>query len=328
MGAAIPWRYYYKWYGGKPNQIQAVADSIAGTSRCIIGEEGVDQSIDWEVTNEEDCKKKGTWAIPEACFLAQPIHLTDSEVQTLLSGYPNPKSTQMDAVKSLVRKPSIGAGDTYLIIPFEGCGGDGSAKEKIPDVANSCFNSLTRGDLINALNGTFTKIDGAKHPHCGGLLALWDRGAWGWNENVYNNFQLYSAPLGLDGYKTPSSGHLNWCSGANMHFDIGMDQPLWMTNSSNGTITETNAPSNIFMRFKRHRCTTPNGDAIDVKAPHQIGAYVQCPKPYWSGSSTCDNEGCGNSTCMCEVGEGNARHGCCTSDPKAVKPDTVKTCGS
>ena len=329
MGAAVPWRFYFKWYGGKSNQIQAVADSIAGTKRCLIND-GLHQSIDWRIGSEAGCTSKNSvWDIPEACFLAQPMQLNANDIGTIQSGYPNPTIEQSKAIKKLVNKKSVGIGDTYLIVPFEGCGGDGITSKQldIPDVANSCFGSIeSNTDLIDALNGEFTNISTADYPKCQGLRALWDEGEWEWNSNVYENFKNYSSPLGLDpnngynGQKASDGGHLNWCSGANMHFDIGMDTPLWenATQDITNKITQTNARSNIFMRYKRHRCVTPSGDNnIDVKAPPMPGGYVACPPPYSDGVGVCAKGACGDSaSCMCEVGMGSGRHGCCLSGVK------------
>jgi hypothetical protein len=220
-------------------------------------------------------------------------------------------------------------------IPFEGCGGDGIHSENltIPDVANTCIGSITdTNTMLQALKGDFSNVDSEK---CKGLKALWDNGKWEWNKTVYDNFKNYSSPLGLDptygynGKQYKKGGHLNWCSGANMHFDIGMDTPLWEYEPNADKIKTTNAGSNIIMRYKRHVCAPPKSssiDTLDISAPPQPGGYVSCPPPYTDGSTTCDKGGCGDSTCMCEVGEGAMRHACCLSG--GDKPDEITTCKS
>jgi hypothetical protein len=268
MGAAIPWRYYFKWYGSKNNQVQAVADSIAGTERCINTDDG---SIDWTVSSASVCVDGGgAWDVPKACFLAQPLRLTDEQVQTIQSGYPNPNPVQESAIKTLINS-DIGVGETYLIIPFEGCGGDGNKDKDIADVANSCFGNAGNHTL-EALDGDFENLGSV--PQCGGMHALYDGGKWDWTVGVYDEFKEFSAPLGLDptnGYDGTSAikgVHLNWCSGANMHFDIGMDTPMWESEENAGSIRQTNAASNIFMRYKRHVCAVPDGrDKLNIEAP-------------------------------------------------------------
>lgn len=324
MGAAIPWRYYFKWYGSKKNQTQAVADSIAGTPRCI----NADGAIEWTMT-KDNCD--GKWEVPKACFLAQPISLNDDQLKSITTNYPNYKENDEVELKKMVQQGDVGVGDVYLIIPFEGCGGDG--KDGIPDVANTCFGSITDGKtLTNILtkknnNEDFEKLK--NNEKCKGLYTLWDNGNWDWNETVHTDFMKYSAPLGLENsnYNKNGSGHLNWCSGASMHFDIGMDKPLWVGGPDSESITTTNAPSNIFMRYKRHECKPPADstiNVIDVKAEPVAGQYTQCPAAYINGSDTCSNKGCGDLACMCEVGENEQRHGCCLEGGKP--PDTIGSC--
>jgi hypothetical protein len=282
MGAAVPWRYYYKWYGGKKQQIEAVGKSAEG---------------------DPDSKP--------ACFLAQPINVLANKIK----GNTDETQSFCDGSDCIdINDDKIAATQSngqpypkYLIMPFEGCGGDG--KGNIPDLSNSCFGApgLSSTQLISYLNdGNYA--DANTVPQCAGMYALWDNGKWDWNDNVKNNFLKYSMPLGVSKEseygKKSGTQHLNWCSGQNMHFDIGMDTPLW-EDLGMGNIAQTNAPSNIMMRYKRVPCdaygkidhTTlqgPNtGKSCDGKPTPCWSAWGGCCGPYTgSGKKMCDGKTC------------------------------------
>ena len=229
MGAAVPWRFYYKWYGSKTNQTEMVAESIQGK---------VDVN---------------------ACFLAQPI-----------SKYPDQISGQTDGLGEFcdkdctdINSADIAAKDedgkpypAYLIVPFEGCGGDCKpvGGKPVPDCANTCFGKSGQG-VRKELNGDFSEAP-AYAPYCDAMNILWDDGKWDWNEQIKTAFLEKSQPFGVapdTGYGRNVHKRSNWCSGQNMHFDMGMDNPYWVKLGM-GNIAQTNAPSNIIMRYKRVRC--------------------------------------------------------------------------
>jgi hypothetical protein len=255
MGAAVPWRFYFNWYGSKANQLKAVKDSIDGIKHCITPS----GKIDWDKT-QKTCK--GTWDVPKACFLAEPLkNSVKGELLNAIGQTPTAyiQKTQFgddtnQDIKKIIQTDEAGIGKTYLIIPFEGCGGDGSGKDGIKDVANSCF-GVTGSETLDVLNGELDKVKDIQQ--CNGLRALWDNGNWDWNKTVYENLQPYSAPIGIANYTKIGGTHLNWCSGGNMHFDIGMDSPLWEDLQNNKEIFTTNASSNIVMRYKRAVCKPP-----------------------------------------------------------------------
>ena len=365
MGAAVPWRYFFKWYGSKANQAEAVAKSMQG-----------EKWYNYKTKSNE---------VPKACFLAQPINKYPDQLHVDEHNPHNPDAINMPScgVPLDINSPDIVAKTKpqnndettskeypeYLIVPFEGCGGDSNANG---DIANSCFGNeaLNIDQAVGLLNGDFSEsnIVGTGDT-CKGMQVLWDNGKWDWkkkdindkdvdktcipksfpsggynkckstssnisdtwcvencskddpspscssdpcncvwhtsptdlktpcsglNETECNNktiiniaytsdgridndevnictwggntvkedFLKYSAILGVSeqtqyGRDANHKGHVNWCSGQNMHFDIGMDNPMWTsfdTKNSNSGIAQTNATSNIMMRYKRVRC--------------------------------------------------------------------------
>jgi hypothetical protein len=248
MGAAVPWRFYFKEYGSKKNQTAMVAESIRGNIHV------------------------------DACYLAQPI-----------SKYPDQISGQTDGLGEFckskgctdINSAEIAAKDdkgkpypAYLIVPFEGCGGD--CKPPVPDCANTCFAApSSAAEQIQLLSGNFSN---APSPQCDAMSVLWGNGTWEWNTEVRNEFLKYSQPLGVSqqtDYGRKVDKRSNWCSGQNMHFDIGMDTPYWVQHGM-GNIAKTNANSNIIMRYKKVPCDIWGTFEADAKGDSGAGEGEKC----------------------------------------------------
>jgi len=129
MGAAIPWRYYYKWYNGKEGQLEAVGKSAVGNSTV------------------------------KACFLAQPIRVPPANINgtTDIGSFCTDNCIDIndDNIAATYGNGSMAQQfPKYLIMPFEGCGGDGDRNKGIDDVMNTCTSAITN---------TTTRIDAVYH---------------------------------------------------------------------------------------------------------------------------------------------------------------------
>ena len=144
--------------------------------------------------------------------------------------------------------------------------------------------NVTSGECEKSSNGIYKTLEECKsagckksgNPVCAGMVALFKNGALKYNpgvvnetsklpENARNEFSKYSQPFAIkeDGTwneeAAESGQHINWCSGNNMHFDIGADKPYWElfadNNKGPGNISMLNAPSNILVRWKKVNCS-------------------------------------------------------------------------
>ena len=152
-------------------------------------------------------------------------------------------------------------------MPFEGCGGDGNIYKGIADIMNTCVTAITNTTaLIEALyHGDWSSICDANSSSlavCGGMCTLYNN-TWDWNSTVRQEFVPFSAPLAINippplAPRNETFTHLNWCSGQNMHFDIGMSgsQIYWniIGGKTNNIYEFAGTDSNIMMRYKRVRC--------------------------------------------------------------------------
>eukprot|EP01135_Chromosphaera_perkinsii_P010493 Nk52_evm3s2152 gene=Nk52_evmTU3s2152 len=232
LGAAIPWRFYCGEYHSKQAQTEAVVGSINGS--------GV-----------------------KACYLAQPISAYPGQISKTNDGAP--LFCKGDAECVDINSPDIAAKDgsgkafpAYLIVPFEGCGGD--CKEGTP-AHPDCFNTCAGASFVNAIECAFDKTSNV--PQCGAMNALYANGSWAWNSQVERDFMEFSNTLAISSVTDygkemsgAGGGHVNWCSGQNMHFDVGLDRGFWQWINENGMgdVATTNSQSNIVMRYSRVAC--------------------------------------------------------------------------
>jgi len=229
MGAAIPWRVICKTYGSR----QALLDSLA--------------SVLYD--GKQDTERQ--------CFEIQPIAVGPDQLQQGSFDRPGNPDASFD-----VNDPSIVAKDvegkeypTYIIYPYEGCGGD-CKTENCPDCFNSCYGSLDTGNIKQMLQCDFSEID---TPCCSGMKALWKNQ---WDRDNQDDFLQYSYPLAVnqDG-RFDSSQKVNWCGGLNHHFDVAMNQPLWSTikpDETHGPFCKSKGDlNNIVVRYRRIACPVP-----------------------------------------------------------------------
>jgi len=162
---------------------------------------------------------------------------------------------------------------SYLIIPYEFCGGNCATNfynlNEGPDCINSCGNvqqMITNFDTVPA-----TDVNG--HPnHCdiANFMSAnrWDSSKYLDEVTPLNYFGLgitapdYGRAASARAHET--AGILNWCSGQNLHFDIAQTTPLWLggvpgdinppPTDNTGNIAQTTADSNILVRYRRVPC--------------------------------------------------------------------------
>jgi len=313
MGAAIPWRELCKTFGSKQNQIAAVVNSAAGKTS------------------------------DKACFLVQPITAYPDQLSGVNDPFYPGASMCDPTVKQCVdiNDPSIAAKDdsgkeypSYLIFPYEGCGGNcKTTAGSGPDCGNDC---LTGPEQAIGANCDFSS---PVNPLCGAMQALYDNGKWEWNDAVSTNFMQYSDVYGISpdtkygrdvsgGMAKTGDANANWCSGQNMHMDIALTTPYWIDRGM-GNIAQTNATSNIVMRYKRVPCNYYGN--LDVTAP--MDPNIACPSGYYwlalnSPASACNTNG--NS--ILNPGDpawpmsGAANHACC-GKPSNPTPSGGAQCG-
>jgi hypothetical protein len=230
MAAAVPWRVICQQWGSKDKQIEAVVASCMGT------------------------------VASKSCWEIQPINQYPNNLvgsndpyfnNSLLDNFCTENCHNINADGVAAKYSNGTTYPTYLLVPFEGCGGN--CVGSIPD----CFNSCAGSDG-NILNATSCDIGSCQGSACTPMKVLWDYGRWRWDTTTSLDFQRYSSPYAISeaddwGRNTSGMGHLNWCSGQNMHFDIGLTNPYWEAGGM-GDIAVTNANSNILVRYKRVSC--------------------------------------------------------------------------
>ena len=267
MGGAMPWKTICN-YGSKQDQIQSVVDSAAGRNT------------------------------DKACLLVQPINKYPDQI----SGVTDPmfaSANMCDSSKGPctdVNDDSIVALDVngnkyppYLIVPYEGCGGDcmvtaGSG----PDCINGC---LTGTDQLPGVECKWNDLQG---PLCGAAKVMYDNGNWGWNPTIEKNFLQYSRPIAISAgtdygrniSAAATGGHANYCSGQNQHVDMAITVPYWVNIQPSAdpskAIAQLTADTNIMMRYKHVPCNYLGN--IDVDAPPSPD--MSCPNGFWSIKST------------------------------------------
>lgn len=278
MGGAVPWIELCTKYGSKQNQVQTTVDSAAGKNSV------------------------------KACYLVQPINKYPDQISGITDPlFPNaPRCDPTKGTCTDINDPSLQATDstgkpfdTFLIVPFEGCGGDcnvttGSGADCINDCVASGNATYAFEDSIN---GGLCQWNKLQNPMCDAAKVLYNDGNWGWNSTIQNNFLKYSRPLaispgtdyGRDITKAAGTGHANFCTGQNMHLDMADTTPYWTNNPNGmGDIAQTSANTNILLRYKRVPCNYYGN--VDINAP--LSKDIECPKGYtWTNLKDACNPG-------------------------------------
>ena len=268
MGAAPPWIEICTGFGTKQNQVVTVIDSAAGK-------------------NSE-----------KACFLVQPINNYPDKISGLTDPR-YPAASMCDPTKTQcidINDPSLAAVDdsgkpypSYLIVPFEGCGGDCRITAgSNPDCINDCIDSGKAEYGKDNTTGPNCQWNDFLSPKCDAAKVLYNNGNWGWNDTMKNNFLQYSNIISIgpetnygrnisNAVTQAGEIHANYCSGQNMHLDMAMVNPLWETRGM-GNIAQLTANSNIMLRYKRVPCNI-NGN-FDINTP--LSKDQACPNNYYN----------------------------------------------
>lgn len=206
------------------------------------------------------------------CYLAQPISKLPTELKGMTdldttSPIPvncngNPSCFDINDDVVAARDENNEPLPQYLVVPYEGCGGDG-LHEDCPDIFNSCYAKDT-----DILKGDFTK---ATDKCCKGMQVLCHgddtvatSATCPWpsdSAELRAKFNDYSRNLTVSsqtqwGQNLAAGGkRINWCGGFNMHFDFALaatDLP-W-NNAKKTDIKRFSGKTNIMMRYKRVEC--------------------------------------------------------------------------
>ena len=212
MGTAIPWAIFASIFGFKSRLefISTVIDSCSGK-------------------NPVPC-----------CIIVQPINKFPSEIAPSKSTNANFDINNLCTTNCTdINDPSITAtynGGTkfpaYLLVPFQGCGGDCS--KEFPDCFNSCPDVWNLVDNMNYYTTCKNNAGGPIVPAKGCEQNKWlSDNNWKMNDVIEQEFydannatfavskdSVYGSDMYSAIEKSKNAGHLNYCSGKNMHFDV------------------------------------------------------------------------------------------------------------
>jgi hypothetical protein len=289
MGAAIPWNFVCGSYSNRTDWLNAIVNSANG------------------IPNPE------TKELDNVCYMIQPVQLYPNEMTGIFC---QTGETCADINSSEVAA-TYGGNQTYpeyLIIPYEGCGGDCSydGGKTHKDCGNSCSN-------IQGIVGTCKQDTSNPNTYCDVINTMAENN---WDPTKYmdtiDKINYYGVGISeATGYgKTAGAaaantkGVLNWCTGQNMHFDIAQTNPLW-ENLGMGNIATTTGNSNIIVRYKKVPCNIyGNFDPSTIQVAYAGGSqggtncYNSKGQPNNSLSGCPDDATyCGSNSKDCACGE-------------------------
>ena len=324
MGGAVPWPIIARTYGNRTEYINAIINSATGATS------------------------------DKACYLVQPIKVFPDQVKGVSDGVLmcSDQASCIDVNDDgIVATMTLKDGSTkpfpkYLIVPYEGCGGDCNAT--IPDCFNSC-SQIT--DFVAKFDSTLTD------PSCQGVNILSNptqqgTKTWQFDDNVRQEMaDAKFDPVAISSdskygrdiesiLKKSYNNHVNWCSGQNMHFDIAKTNPNWITDLPDGAtsnIAQTNAESNIVLRYKRVPCNflgdfDPSDKPVCFAGGYPNNSSQPCPtSQQYTGSNAllCQDPGT-EQTCCCPYGMSFdiTKRVCCTSTGKCCDNKSLNTCSA
>ena len=260
MGAAIPWINIMNQFNGRTNYIDSIINTADG-----------DYSDSTNVQN--------------SCFLVQPIN--EFAINMQVPG--------IDNTDEIVWKANDGHQYVYLVAGYEGCGGDGWRGSH--DVGNACSNSASAteqqafvdnekqaieqvcsadasastqpnqvDDVCQAFCSQYDESDGKWLPPSNqtdyvlkGSCPLGISGISNWGQNASAAVDHFAEMVKAEGgdYSHCATGHVNYCSGTNMHFDAASSSPIWTKDYTDMLLTNLNHDSsnqNIMVRWKAVPC--------------------------------------------------------------------------
>jgi hypothetical protein len=221
--AAMPWPQYFKNYHDRTAWIEAVNDSAKGLSDAKVCYEMQYVSTTADKISVKSAVDAGV-DDPNYPTVYNPIDDDGFPCATKTAGGDCIDINDDKLLPALDKdgKPY----PTFLIVPFELCGGDGN--KDFGDVLNTVSN-------INVLNADYGKISDvdidplSNDPSVQCMKAIYDKGNFNWSEATKNN--LFDAKCAsrsvsaeskygkVTGSLEPYIGHANSCTGANMHSD-------------------------------------------------------------------------------------------------------------
>ena len=293
MGAAIPWNF--------------VCSGINTTQTDGISRNEWIQSI---INSAQGIVNPETKELDNACFLIQPVVKFPDEISggvvNLCTGS---DCTDITADGLAAMDASGNQYPSYLIIPYEGCGGDCTSDPTFAGTNHKdCINSCSD---VQTLVGTCGPV--AADPTCtvANVMAnaKWDPSTY--MDTIYpaSGQYLNYYPAGISeatdyGHNAAaaakkSGGVLNWCTGANMHFDIAQDSPLWeqITAGTGTGPASTTAASNIIVRYQRVPCNHyGNFDPSWIPGSYAGG---------WISGTPCEGSVQGTTNAGCESAAAN-----------------------
>lgn len=231
MAAAIPWNFVCSTYPNRNAWIQAIIDSARGSN---------------------------TLSTP--CYEIEPIIHFGNTIQG--PGCAGSSCIPINASIGATTSTQTPYG-TFLIIPYEGCGGDGKLKSQGPtatsfDVFNSC-------DMVQNLVATCQPV-ASSDPHCA-IANIMAHNNWtpALYQTAVNSMNVYPPAAGtLTNFgsnasavsSTTPDGRFDYCTGENMHFDMAQTIPLWQSlfNYDAGNIAQLTGPTQIMVRYRKVSC--------------------------------------------------------------------------
>jgi hypothetical protein len=297
MGAAIPWNFICGLYGSRTNYIQEIIDSA--------NEVNTNSTPCYEI---QPINKYGSSNSNEGCSDGSCY---DTNSSNIVASYTNTSGTY--------EYPS------YLIIPYEGCGGNRGWRDS--------NNNLQNTDVINGCSKVFDLVGncqpvtvdvGDKTCDIANYMAQNNWNSTLYADSSFADLNIFSPGAGIEthygenasAYAAANNNVLNWCTGENMHFDIALTNPLWtLINSHSNTIATTTGSTNIMVRWRPARCSL-KGKFDPKTQPIEYAGGYQTATECFNHDGT--NATVSNTTCPDTNSYCGSNTSSCSNDPRLI----------